>query len=63
MVLKTCVGRRQPGGLPSGRSLALRPHLATGLPWTVVHAERTSLLDERCGRASDGAMRRKYRAG
>ena len=31
------LGHRQPGGLPEGRSLALRPRLATGLPWTVVH--------------------------
>ncbi len=30
-------GHRQPGGLPDGRSLALRPRLATGLPWTEVN--------------------------
>ncbi len=33
------LGHRQPGGLPEGRSLALRPRLTTGLPWTVVHRE------------------------
>lgn len=32
------------GRSSGGRSLALRPHLATGLPWTVAVTKRTSLL-------------------
>src|SRR6185295_4651432 len=45
---------RRPGGLPSPcdrRSLALRPRLATGVPWTVLHREATPLPDSEgtCG--------------
>ena len=39
---------RRPGGLPSPldrRSLALRPRLATGVPWTVLHREAKPLPD------------------
>ena len=45
---------------PLGRSLALRPRLATGLPWTVKKAEDVRPHHERYVRPGPGHMGRKY---
>ena len=46
---------RRPGGL-GWRSLALRPRLATGLPWTVVRQQRPSLQEEATSASQATAM-------
>ena len=54
LVSEIASSARQPGGLGEPRSLALRPRLATGLPWTALRRRTFVVLDQnaRTDRAS-----------
>ena len=56
-----CIRTPATGRSPRGRSLALRPRLATGLPWTVTPMEGFSPRFEALGRSVPGRLTQRYR--